>query len=603
MKGLLRVFGTGILTIAVAGGGLSSVLVAQAATNTPPVITSVTLTPDPSNEGDTLRVDVTFMDPDPDVESVTVLWSDGFTGPAVRYTGGAAVSFFQDRRVADDFPSNTPVDRLQVSVAIDDGVNPPARGSATVTLNNVAPVLTAFAVTPAAILVNQSATAAGSFSDPGTGDSFTLSLDWGDGSAKSTQTFGSRAAKEFSLSHLYLVGGAFTVTATVTDDDTGAGSATAPVAVTAPNTPPSDLAATAGPALEGGNATLAVTFVDPDLGDAHTASLDWGDGSAPQSLALLAGVTSFSPTHLYQDSGTYNATVNVADSAASAGPVTVVVNVANVGPTVIAENLSAPSIVEQESVTVDATFVDPGLSDTFTLTMSWGDGTSWSTAVAAGTRAVSASHQYLAAGPFVITVTVVDSDNASGSMAKALEVRARNRAPSGLTVTASSPTAGSATTLTGSFTDLDATDPHTVAINWADGSTGTVSLGAGVAAFSATHTYAASGTYHVNVTVTDPAGLATSATVDAVVQQKSDSKICELLIALEQRYAWLNDHDPNGYLARAIALLKARYGCGDEEADPRSSDQHGDMHAQVTVNTHTVMQSDGREGHSRRTER
>jgi large repetitive protein len=565
VKGLLRVLSTGILAIAVAGaGGLPNVLVAQAA-NTPPVITSITITPDPANEGDTLRVDVTFSDVEPDVESVTILWSDGISGAPVRYTGGGVVSFFQERRVVDDFPSSTPVDRLQVSVAIDDGVNPPTRGTAVVTLNNVAPVLTAFTVRPAAILPNESVTAAGSFSDAGTGDSFTLALDWGDRSAKTVQTFTSRAAKEFSHSHVYLVGGAFTVTATVTDDDTGLGTATAPVVVTLPNTPPSDLVATAGPALEGGTATLAVSFVDPDAGDVHVVSLEWGDGSAPQSLSLLAGVTSASPTHVYQDSGTFNAVVTVADSAASTAPVTVGLAVANVGPTVTTENLSAPSIVEQESVTVEATFVDPGMSDTFTLTMTWGDGTSWSTDLAAGAHAASASHQYTAAGAFVITVTVKDSDNAEGSMTKTLDVRSRNRAPSGLKLTANSPAEGQAATLTGSFTDLDTADTHTVAIAWGDTKTGTLPLGAGATAFSATHTYTARGTYHVNVTVTDTAGLSTTADMDLVVQKKKEKKECDWLVAFEQRYAWLNDHDRHGLLARFAALLRYRFGCDDDD--------------------------------------
>ena len=63
MKGLLRALSTGILAIAVAGAGLSNVLVANAATNTPPVITSVTLTPDTANEGDTVRVKLTVIAP------------------------------------------------------------------------------------------------------------------------------------------------------------------------------------------------------------------------------------------------------------------------------------------------------------------------------------------------------------------------------------------------------------------------------------------------------------------------------------------------------------------------------------------------------------
>jgi hypothetical protein len=69
-------------------------------------------------------------------------------------------------------------------------------------------------------------------------------------------------------------------------------------------------------------------------------------------------------------------------------------------------------------------------------------------------------------------------------------------------------------TLTGSFTDPDAADTHTVVINWGpdEGST-TLNLAAGVATFSATHLYlddnptgTGSDVYAVSATVTEPAG-------------------------------------------------------------------------------------------------
>jgi len=73
---------------------------------------------------------------------------------------------------------------------------------------------------------------------------------------------------------------------------------------------------------------------------------------------------------------------------------------------------------------------------------------------------------------------------------------------------------GGTATLTGSFTDPDATDTHTVVINWGPGEgTATLNLAAGVTTFSATHTYSddnPTGTafdiYIVSATVTEPAG-------------------------------------------------------------------------------------------------
>lgn len=564
MNGLLRSISSGVLALALAGAGLPNVLVAQAA-NTPPVITSIVLTPESANEGQTVRLDVTFTDPDADVEVVTVRWGDGFTTVATLAGGERSISI--TRTYPDDSPSGSPVDELTVTVTVDDGGVDLARGTGTVTIHNVAPVLTAFTVAPAAILDHQSATAVGSFDDPGLSDSHTVDIDWGDGDKTHTPLLSK--ARRFSLPHLYLVRGTFTVTATVTDDDTGVGTAQAPIAVSSLNTPPSDLLVTVGAGVEGSPTTLAVSFVDPDAADTHTVSLAWGDGTAPQSLALEARVTSFSPTHVYQDSGSYTASVTVADSAASTPPMTVVVLVANVAPTVTDLVLTPPSILEQESVRVDVTFADPGVSDTFALTVAWGDGTSWSTDLAAGTRSASASHQYLAAGSFGITATVTDRDNATGAMTRMLDVRSRNRAPSGLVLRATSPDEGDPATLTGSFTDLDTTDTHTVSVTWGDGATGTVPLGAGAGSFSATHTYAVRGTYHVNVAVTDAGGLATNATVDVVVQtKKAENKIeCDRLTALEQWFShqpWANSPQMRALFERAFAILRAHYGCDDE---------------------------------------
>lgn len=573
MKGLLRSMSTGVLAFAVAGAGFPSVLVAQAAENAPPVITSLVLVPAVASEDDTVQVDVTFTDPDvADLHAITIDWADG--NPFRHTLSGGERTFFNTRRFFDDAPTNTPVDERQVTVSISDGVNPVASASGTLTLRNVAPVVTAFTVTPAAILDHQTVTADGSWVDPSRNDTYTVELDWGDRSATTRLALTGTQVRTFSAQHLYLFGGTFTVTATVTDDDTGAGQASATVEVTSVNTPPSALAVVPGAAVEGGTATLAATFIDPDAADTHTATVDWGDGTPPQSLALPAGLTSFSPAHVYRDSGVYSAVVTVADPAASTSPVTVVVNVANVAPTITSMTLSASSIVEQESVTVEVAFADPGASDTFTLTLSWGDGSSSSADLAAGVRAASATHQYVAVGSFSITASVTDGENPGVPMTRMLEVRSRNHAPSGLVLSATSPVEGSPATLSGSFTDLDASDAHTVSVAWGDGASGTLPLAAGVKSFSATHTYATDGTYRVTVTVRDPAGLAATAAVDLVVQNKESSNQaeCDRLVALRH---WLSDHASTispqirSFLERAIALLMAHLGCdvGSDDDD------------------------------------
>jgi PKD repeat protein len=187
----------------------------------------------------------------------------------------------------------------------------------------------------------------------------------------------------------------------------------------------------------------------------------------------------------------------------------------NVSPSLSSLTFTPSSVTDHQTLSVSGTFSDPGATDTFTVVVNWGDGTSSSQALGASARSYSASHQYAAAGTYDVMVTVTDRDGGSGSMTASVFVSARNTAPSGLVVT---PLAtGANLELTGSFTDPDPLDTHTVAVSWGDGDTTTQSLAAGSTAIDTAHVYAASGTYTLNVTVTDSAGASTSTTRQVVI--------------------------------------------------------------------------------------
>jgi hypothetical protein len=64
------------------------------------------------------------------------------------------------------------------------------------------------------------------------------------------------------------------------------------------------------------NATLNVSFTDP-APDTFTGSVDWGDGSAPESLSSVS--SPFSATHTYAAAGDYQATATVTDDDGGAG--------------------------------------------------------------------------------------------------------------------------------------------------------------------------------------------------------------------------------------------------------------------------------------------
>lgn len=73
------------------------------------------------------------------------------------------------------------------------------------------------------------------------------------------------------------------------------------------------VAASFGPAAGCGVAsTLSGTISDPNANDSFTAVVDWGDGSAPESVTVTD--RAFSASHTYAKAGSYTATVTVADS-------------------------------------------------------------------------------------------------------------------------------------------------------------------------------------------------------------------------------------------------------------------------------------------------
>ena len=115
-----------------------------------------------------------------------------------------------------------------VTVSVDDG-HTSGSDSFQVTVSNVAPSV--LAGLDATIAAGGTLSRPGSFSDPGSLDSWTATVDYGDGSGVQPLLLG--LDHSFQLLHTYASAGQFTLTVTVTDDDGGAGSDTVTVTVEA----------------------------------------------------------------------------------------------------------------------------------------------------------------------------------------------------------------------------------------------------------------------------------------------------------------------------------------------------------------------------------
>lgn len=311
--------------------------------------------------------------------------------------------------------------------------------------------------------------------------------------------------------------GTYTVRGRVIDKDGGATEYTTVVTVT--DVAPSITGAPGQAGREGASIMFSLgTLVDPGSDGPWTITVDWGDTRVESYTAFAAGP--LARRHVYADNGAYTVRVSATDSdRIASSAVSFVATIANVAPTVTA--LGAV-VAENGVATVRGRILDPGVRDTFSVVVSWGDGTSSQHALAAGSSAYAVSHRYLDDNPTdtphdiaPVMVAVTDKDGGAGGSATAVAVK--NVAPSvkslvltdeaGATVGSGAFLAlsGLPIDLRAAFSDVGTLDTHTALVNWGDGtsSPGLVTGGAGTGAAEGTHTWTAVGKVRLRVSVTD----------------------------------------------------------------------------------------------------
>ncbi|MGR3319473.1 MAG: PKD domain-containing protein [Candidatus Anammoxibacter sp.] len=165
--------------------------------------------------------------------------------------------------------------------------------TAEVTVKNVAPIVSANNIQ---INENGTATVSGTIVDPGTQDTFSVTINWDDGSVPEVFAYGT-GSTAFSEQHQYLDDNPtgtpsddYNVTVTVEDDDGGIGVDTSTVTVdnVAPTVAPAVFQDETGSiigvdvdfVLVGMAVNVETTFTDIGTLDTHVATVDWGDGSS-----------------------------------------------------------------------------------------------------------------------------------------------------------------------------------------------------------------------------------------------------------------------------------------------------------------------------------
>ncbi len=205
-------------------------------------------------------------------------------------------------------------------------------------------------------------------------------------------------------------GDTITVTVIPNDGHVDGGGASAS-AIIRLNSGPTVDAGPNGNVAEGSAFTSTATVVDPHGDAIASVTVDYGDGTAPVSATPGASVPL---SHTYADNGSYTVTVTATDEFGAVGSDTATVTVTNVAPVLVLPSPApAPPAATGSPTTLTIDWTDPG-ADSWTVVVNWGDGTSNTYQVPAGSPTLLVvTHTYATASTYVIGVTVTDDDGGS----------------------------------------------------------------------------------------------------------------------------------------------------------------------------------------------
>jgi VCBS repeat-containing protein len=224
-----------------------------------------------------------------------------------------------------------------------------------------------------------------------------------------------------------LPGQSATDTFTYTIADSSGATSTATVTITVYRiTPP--IAEANGPYSVNEGSQISLSSAGSEDLDGSIVSYEWDydyDGSN-----FDVDATGASPTYSGIDGPTTKTIalrVRDNDGATSIDTTTLTVN--NVAPTLSNVTLSSP-INENDYATLSGNITDPGVADTFTLTVNWGDGSSPEVfSYLAGTTSFNEQHQYLDDNPtgtssdtYSVSVALVDDDGGAATASTSISL-------------------------------------------------------------------------------------------------------------------------------------------------------------------------------------
>ncbi|HET6977956.1 MAG TPA: DUF5050 domain-containing protein [Pyrinomonadaceae bacterium] len=210
--------------------------------NSVPELSNVTVS-SPINEGDTATLAGEIVDGNAgDSLTLTVDWGDGHSETFEKPVGPFALT----HTYVDDPPFGSPTDDYSVTYSVNDHRFGTDVDGKLVKVNNVNPIVSDLAVTPAPVTLGNQVSLSANYTDPGyhgspADEQLSVIVIWGDGQTKTLTTTG--APGSILETHKYAAAGTYTIGVQVTDNDGGFTLANINVVVSVPPAPaaPSNL--------------------------------------------------------------------------------------------------------------------------------------------------------------------------------------------------------------------------------------------------------------------------------------------------------------------------------------------------------------------------
>lgn len=310
---------------------------------------------------------------------------------------------------------------------------------------------------------------------------------------------GGTTSTDSDTSHTFNTPGTYNISLTVTDDEGLQDSEIITILVEEPqaNTAPT---AVIGATPESGEAPLQVNFTgDQSFDDVAVVSYSWDFGDGTTSNIA-------NPAHTFTDIGSYLVTLTVADEEGLQDSETITVNVNEVNTSPIAVATATP-LSGDAPLTVD--FTGNASSDDKAITSYTWDFDDNGTA----SNQIDPSYTFTDPGTYNVSLTVTDEEGLQDVETVIIQVNAQNQPPNAIAT--ATPLSG-AVPLEVSFTGDASSDDVAIASylwDFQDGSTSTLA--------NPSHTFTATGTYNVSLTVFDGEGLDDITSVSITVTENN----------------------------------------------------------------------------------